>query len=31
MGGRHYYDSRGKMMEKGNGDRAGIWYGYWWV
>ena len=25
-----YYYSHDKMV-KGNGDRAGIWYGYWWV
>ena len=28
--GDYYYYSHDKMM-KGNGDRAGIWYGYWWV
>ena len=28
--GDYYYHSHDKMV-KGNGDRAGIWYGYWWV
>ena len=28
--GDYYYHSHDKMV-KGNGDRAGIWYEYWWV
>ena len=28
--GDYYYHSHDKMV-KGNGDRVGIWYGYWWV
>ena len=28
--GYYYYHSHDKMV-KGNGDWAGIWYGYWWV
>ena len=28
--GDYYYHSHDKMV-KGNGDRAWIWYGYWWV
>ena len=28
--GDYYYYSLDKMV-KGNGDWAGIWYGYWWV
>ena len=28
--GDYYYYSHDKMV-KGNGDRAGIWYSYWWV
>jgi hypothetical protein len=31
IGDYYYYNSHDKMMEKGNGDRVGIWYGYWWV
>ena len=26
----YYYYPHDKMV-KGNEDRAGIWYGYWWV
>ena len=28
--GDYYYHSHDKMVKR-NGDRAGIWYGYWWV
>jgi hypothetical protein len=31
IGGYYYYNSHDKIIEKENGDRAGIWYGYWWV
>jgi hypothetical protein len=27
----YYYNSQDKIMERKIGDRAGIWYGYWWV
>ena len=28
--GDYYYHSHDKMVKR-NGDRVGIWYGYWWV